>query len=409
MAWQDRLIQASFRGIPFFIENHTLDGGRNTKQHEPLQRNKSDSEDLGRKGRIYRMNAHVIGDDYFFIRDALIDAMEKEGKGLLVHPYFGLKEVQPAGYSEGESQEEGRMAVYSLTFEEAETISSPVAALDSVVSALTQIVAAVAIAKNFFQLAYDIQGLPGFVQTAMVAIGTDFKETVERATGKVSTDPQKKAELDEKLRTTFNEDSLEALVQNPASLANEIDFTLDLVKDVTAEPSDASTIDVTSGRDDKLAVLEPLLDFPLNGSFNEKTATRESEKTNAEAFQSMIIQLAVVKYAENAVLKQYKSEEEAINQREIIATTIESELIKEGVTDDVFQSLEDVNAGVVRSVPDPTDLLSNVNNIDLISSQPSLILTYDLYESLDNEQDIIDRNKIRNPAFINGQIQVLSG
>lgn len=409
MAWQDRLIQASFRGIPFFIERHTLDGGRNTKQHEPLQRNKSDSEDLGRRGRVYRLDAHIVGDDYFFTRDLLIDAMETEGKGLLVHPYFGLKEVQPAGFSQSESQEEGRMTIFSLTFEEAETISAPVAAIDSVVSAITQIVGLTVIAKNFFQTAYDISGLPGYVRDSMVAIGLDFKDLIEESMAKVSTDSSKKAELDDKLRNVFNTSTLESLVQNPASLANEIDLTLDQLKDVAAEPSTTTALDVTSGRDDKLSVLAPMLSFPLTGSFSDKTATRTAERENAEAFQSMIIQLAVVKYAENAVLKQYKSEEEAIEQRELIANAIEGELLKEGVSDDVFQGLEDLNANVTRTIPDANDLLSNVNNISLISTQPSLVLAYDLYESLDNEQDIIDRNKIRNPAFISGDLQVLSG
>ena len=87
--WRDRLRDASFRGVPFSVEDDDASFGRRVQTHEYPNRDKPFTEDLGRAARRLTVNAYVIGDDYADKRDRLIAAVETAGPGTLVHPQYG--------------------------------------------------------------------------------------------------------------------------------------------------------------------------------------------------------------------------------------------------------------------------------------------------------------------------------
>ncbi|EPR0211413.1 DNA circularization N-terminal domain-containing protein, partial [Escherichia coli] len=47
MAWKDRLVEASFRGVPFKVEDEGAPVGRRVETHEYPNRDKPYTEDLG--------------------------------------------------------------------------------------------------------------------------------------------------------------------------------------------------------------------------------------------------------------------------------------------------------------------------------------------------------------------------
>jgi len=90
MAWQDRYLDASFRGVPFFVDRANTSGGRKTVLHEFPERDLPFAEDLGRASRLFNVTGYIIGEDYFEQRDRLIAAcFDKSGPGILIHPYYG--------------------------------------------------------------------------------------------------------------------------------------------------------------------------------------------------------------------------------------------------------------------------------------------------------------------------------
>lgn len=93
MSFESTLQDASFRGIPFLTEDLSTTIGRRTVLHEYPFQDTPYSEDLGRKGRSYRINAYVMGDDHNTQRDALMEAIEQGGEGELIHPEYGLLNV----------------------------------------------------------------------------------------------------------------------------------------------------------------------------------------------------------------------------------------------------------------------------------------------------------------------------
>ncbi|MGZ8406471.1 MAG: DNA circularization protein, partial [Caulobacteraceae bacterium] len=118
MAWRDQLLPASFRGVPFEIDEHEHEFGRRNVTHEYPLRDKPYNEDLGRKTRRWTITAYVAGPDYMQGRDDLIAAIETEGPGRLVHPYLGEKLVAVETSTVGESSGAGGLAAFNLVFVE---------------------------------------------------------------------------------------------------------------------------------------------------------------------------------------------------------------------------------------------------------------------------------------------------
>lgn len=114
--WRDDLLPASFRGIKFLIEQAAVPVGRKGQLHEYPQRDEPFFESLGKQTQVHKVSAYVIGDDCFERRDKLLEALEKEGPGELVHPWLGRMLVDVGECDLTHSRTEGGMARLELTF-----------------------------------------------------------------------------------------------------------------------------------------------------------------------------------------------------------------------------------------------------------------------------------------------------
>lgn len=133
-SWRGRLAdgKGTFRGVPFWmIEDATLTGGRRIVRHEYPLRDDGQTEDMGQALRQYAFTAVVYGDNYFDLRDALIDALEVEGVAELVHPNWGTLNVQIESYTVRESCGAQGTAIFSITFSPAADDTAPVEAEDT--------------------------------------------------------------------------------------------------------------------------------------------------------------------------------------------------------------------------------------------------------------------------------------
>ena len=120
MAWRDNLLDASFRGVAFGVNDTEAPiAGRRLAVHEYPGRDEPFVEDLGRRTKRWEIEAFVVGDEYADARDALIEACDMPGPGELVHPYLGSLQVACTACSLVERTREGRMARFTLSFVEA--------------------------------------------------------------------------------------------------------------------------------------------------------------------------------------------------------------------------------------------------------------------------------------------------
>jgi len=114
--WRESLLPASFRGVRFVIESSSVPAGRKGQLHEYPQRDEPFFEQLGKQAQIHKLSAFVIGEDCFERRDQLLEALEAEGPGELVHPWLGRMQVLVGECDLQHERREGGMARFDLTF-----------------------------------------------------------------------------------------------------------------------------------------------------------------------------------------------------------------------------------------------------------------------------------------------------
>ena len=117
--WRDQLRPASFRGVRFYIEIGSRAGGRRIALHEYSKRDQPYAEDMGRRARKFQITGYLIGPDYLIDRDSLIEALELESPGRLVHPTLGEFEVVNDEFGAVERRERGGYVEMDMRFLEA--------------------------------------------------------------------------------------------------------------------------------------------------------------------------------------------------------------------------------------------------------------------------------------------------
>ena len=90
----DRLWPASFRGVPFFVQNEGTKGGRRLAVHEFPHRDDPFLEDLGASKREFAITAYVSSDSVLSDASAFMGVLEVEGPGVLVLPGQGPQTVR---------------------------------------------------------------------------------------------------------------------------------------------------------------------------------------------------------------------------------------------------------------------------------------------------------------------------
>lgn len=419
MSWRDDLRPASFRGVEFGVSSASTERGRRVVQHEYPLRDTPYSEDLGRKQKAFTVEAYVLGDDCKAKRDALIDALEQSGPGQLVHPYYGTVQVVAGPYTITQSPTEGRIERFSIPFYEAGERIFPAASADFLSRLGTAGDGVFSSSASWFSSAFSVARMPQkYIDRAISqvqALGTQLG--VIRAVAETATGFYRSAHS---LVTTAA-----SLVTVPATLASGVIGAVNAIGGLrfdwgsvsnaytalaglggTISDLSAYTPTDSAGR---VEAARPLVDFgsPTSGqeafspapSSAPKTSTRYREQANTQAIVALVRTAAVVVMAKSAAEKKYKTYQSAIAERTEISAQIES-LMLTTQSDAVYESLQKLSSVFVKSIPargeDLPDLVTVRNNI----ARPSLVIAYDLYESLDLESDIVARNHVAHPGFV---------
>jgi prophage DNA circulation protein len=177
--WQTQLVPASFKGVPFKVEDGGRTGGRRVAPFEFPKSNTPYAEDMGRAAKRWQITAYVIGDNYIAQRDALLDACDSDGPGILIHPSLGSMNVMCGPVSSHESQAPSATVTddtQGLVSTQADTTGTTVAAaLDAGLSAAFDAVATVAnIAEGVGLLAQILNALSGSVSGQTGVAGTNL-------------------------------------------------------------------------------------------------------------------------------------------------------------------------------------------------------------------------------------------
>lgn len=387
-AWKNNLRPASFRGVKFFVESSEVEIGRRGVTHEFIQRDKPFGEDTGRLARKFPVDAYVLGGDYMDARDKLIEALETAGPGELIHPYFGRQVVDCfGGVKVRESTREGGMAVFSIPFVEHGEELFPTATVDNSYKVGLASDAVMAAAKKDFASKFSVAGLPGFVFNDATDRLNTAASYLSKVSGSISGRSDAIAEFALSVRR-LKSNAID-LINKPSSLADELASNLTLLAQAATAPREVfDALKKAMGYGDD----EPAIPTP--------TATRAAQAQNAAAMNDFIKTMAVTQGAVAATSIEYESTDDAFKYRKTILDA--SEVLMETATDEVYQALQDLRATLVKAVPPPGEDLATVGEVVNQVTLPSLVIAYDLYESVDLEADLIARNRISHPGFVPG-------
>lgn len=392
MSWRDQLLPASFRGVPFYVESAELTSGRRSVRHEiPFSNVAPFSQDLGARAQSFPLEGYVIGPEFFAARDALLSALNTEGPGELVHPYLGTKRVQVSSVRVRHEAREGGICRFTIEFDETSAdLPQPSVAVDAPAQVVVSAAALKTSASAEFLAKFD----------ELANIRTSVTGAIGAATAQVSSilstaaiPGQMVSELQEQLEELSS--GAEELLDEPASFLAAV-VTL-------VESLGAGLLAVV----DAVNPLGPLLtlfaaDFGVRPP--DDTPAREAEQTNFDAVGNLVKRTVLAQASLMAIEQTFVSFDDAVRVRASITDLIDQHT--EETSDDVFPALQDLRRDLVQAVPGEDSDLPRLVTHTPRATLPSLVLAHTLYGHLDLEDDLIERNRIANPGFVVGGVEL---
>lgn len=374
MTWRDDYRPASFRGVAFGVNASDLGAGRRSAKHEFPQKELPLIEDLGRKAREYRVTGFVVGSDYFAPRNALIKALEAEGKGTLIHPYHGEQIVTVAGFSVREDSRSGGKATFTVTFIEAGKQDTPTVRASSAASVEASADAVADAAGVEYEDTVVVANVSEYLREDVAA----EIESVGWSLAGLDVFSRKSQEVASFSRSVIN------LIDNASSLATSpVNLVLEIKAAVRA------IVDAAENAISALYAYEALFDM----TFTDTTL-------NSGAVTNLTKRIAMGEASKVALVVAWESYDQAVFARDNLLDNID--ILSATAPDDLLDSLESLRASIVTGVPSSAEDLPRIGEIELTQTLPSLVVAYNFYDDISAGEDIVSRNKIRHPAFVPG-------
>jgi prophage DNA circulation protein len=388
-----KLPQANFRNIDFYYQDSTVDGGRKTVTHEFPDTDNRYVEDLGKLEKIFTINAIIDTNRNNSDRDSFIKVLEQEGVGVLIHPIYGRQDVVVKNFNINDNINELGIVRFNIVFERAarnrfpEQARSNLGFVDRLKKATTD-----ALDKNFPNAWQSVKNNIEAFNNVNKATKDTARE-IKRASQLIEGSADGVADFVSSINEVVNNSA--ALVQAPSDLASKLRTSFDNLE--VAYNSSSDLYNVLKGM------------FGFNAASLDR-ATGSSTTTNAintnQDQLNLFANISAISAAYNAAASINYSNLDALNtvRDELEAgfntvdTTIDRSIYQELLelrveANKVFDNLSINLARVVEYTTRPTNLTS---------------LIYSQYGNLDNKQEIIDLNNIRDSSRVEGTIKILS-
>ncbi len=418
MSYLDRLKPGSFRGVPFFTPEHSMDGGHRGTVHEYPGSDDHTSQSLGKSVKTFSVTAVLIGADYDLIKNQLIEALDKGGPGKLVHRYLGEfdAEVEPGKrYTLRESEGDGARCVFTIPFIRSGAAKSPSAKADSRQLVKATATATRTYARAKFYAEVDQHG-PEWLRDQMLdAVNTassamrSVARTVNGTLGYVS---GVEAAIDNFANAAATMISSPTVV---LEIADEIiAITLSIFEAfITVGQAAADTVNAFRGQPSleaaTAAVESRRLGRSLAGSLrdindtesvalDETTDLTAQSTTNAINVSEVMKASAAAAAVEAALSIPYDSQTTANNVRDAVCDIIQG--IADATTgDDLYAALVDMRAAfyehmslLAGSLPSPATYVPR-------SAMPALLVAHLVHGDARRVDEIVVRNNVRHPGF----------
>lgn len=386
------LRQASFRGVPFEVDDVEASGGRRVVLHEYPLRDTPYSEDLGRRARDIRVRGYIIQGrmyDYASARAGLLKALEAYGPGELVHPWHGEVRVVVDDYRLRETTEQGGLLELDIRFREAGQLTNPAATTDTAQSVTTAATSVRQALKDSFLLTFApalerLDSLAGVLDEA-VGLAMDYLGLPKSlmAAGLAR---------------------MQSLLATPAAL---FDALSGLFGDLLGNGNEGTAVTTASGtaaRTSSRAVISAssdALERLLGGS---AVITSPAGRV----LRDMVAQVVVVEAAASTAHTDYTTADDALADRDAVVESLDT--IEPVAGDSVFRCLAGLRRAVVTDLTTRGAELPRVRSVTLPGTVPALVAAYRIHADAGRADELVSRNRIRHPGRVPGgtPLEVLS-
>lgn len=391
----DNLRPASFRGVPFQVDDGDMAAGRRVQVHEYPQRDKPYVEDLGRATREMRVRAFVVGEDYLEQAGALLAALEEAGPGTLVHPWLGSLNVTVKDARVAYRKDALGVAQFELEFVEAGELTFPSAADSTQAQSRLAADDLDQAAQDDFAQSFTCDGYPDFVAESAIGDLTSIITGIGDA---------RIAALD---GLEYAADAVQAvtdvvtLINDPVAIAARLSKYLGI--------SAVASI-IGNGRAlvrGLLAMIQlpALVAEEVAAQFT--TASRYQAQRNSAAVRSLTRRLLLAQAVGASSLIDAQVYEDTTSLRSQLTIALDDEALT--ASDSVYAALTDARTRVWRDLTERSRDSARLLTITPSEPLPALVLAYDRYEDVTRDAEIVARNQVRHPGFVPAQaIQVLS-
>lgn len=430
MDWHDVLEKTgSFRSAYFKWRQSATVVGRKTARHDYPLRDDAYVEDMGSRPREFTLDCFVIGKDYTDQRDALIAALEQEGPGMLDHPTMGYMLVSLNGEVRiTESTSEGGMCRFSIPFVLAEErIPYPSANVDTASTVDEQADNVIEASEEDFGDGFNMDSMPKYVADDGESMLDKICDGIDSLAAKFEVGletPEFVKDLN-KIKS-----SVTTLLHKPLSLAQAITKQLNKLRDIALSPLNLlnyAKLQVNGILNLSKSVLNlpmslfnayaTLFDYGKSTSSVSKTSSstisqttpsRVQEAQNRDALNALVRRTAIAEAARTASTIEFNSYNDAVSVQDALTDAIDEEVLD--ASDSVYSALVDLRAAVVKDISTRGADLARIVQYTPPRTEPALVIAHRLYGDATRADEIIARNKIKNPLFVPGGVvlEVLS-
>ncbi|MDA5496182.1 DNA circularization protein [Yersinia aleksiciae] len=402
--WED-LLPASFRGVSFFFVDVEGTGGRRAIPHAYPKKEVGWTEDHGAVLTEQQINAKLLGKDYKTQLNQLLAALNTQGPGELVHPWFGIQQVQVGKVTHKLTTEEGGIAYVSFEVYEAGEQLFPSQQEDTTATTLSGADAVKnALANGDYFAALD--GLGSMVDTLL--------DDLQGFVANLPTLPNALNEWMDRLNRFKNLSGI--IIASPGEMIRDITGLVSDMKDlVTEAPWALRVYDQLRDRwDGDRAARAATNSLANNVAVNADSGTASSVtpaslvdisdamQANIDDFRAVVITSALVAQAETVATTTFETSQQATTIGDALAERLgeQANIAVESGQRELWRSLRDLRFAVVNDVRIRSVQLPELRRVSPTHSVPMMLLAWRETGDAEQRDALVIRNRLRYPAFI---------
>jgi prophage DNA circulation protein len=430
------LLPASFRGVPFAVENISTELGRRIALHQYPGRDDPWAEDMGRGARRYRFRGFIVTNDLVYLggpiqvqRLALAAVAEAKGSGVLTHPTLGLLTVVCESCAISEALDAGTYSTVDFSFVEAGKQGLP-SLLISSLGISTDVITALAVAADAVRavaLLTKTDDGSGALQTSSTAwtgkvsaLGADATALTRLAANLAGNFGRYSRGATQGYLTTIDTTSADTLPQlvelaagQRAAIAQAAGAVDQVVNELTVTTTEQDYADAAAALVSRLAsaCADPadalrLLDQLLNFTPTGLAASTDIGEAVAGLYQLLVV-LEIVRAIAGYEPASY---DDAFAKLVYVTGVIDDAILRAGDAgeDDLFAALRALRVTVVADLKGRGASLTHIREFVLPGPLPALALAQRLYRDAARADELVGEADCVSPLFMPTRIRALA-